>query len=41
MKKIIPLIPSFNPTNSLIQYVKDLYKSGFSEILIVESTVPF
>lgn len=36
MKKIIPLIPSFNPTNSLIQYVKDLYKSGFSEILIVD-----
>lgn len=36
MKNIIILIPSFNPTNILIEYVEDLYKNGFKKILIID-----
>lgn len=36
MINVIPLIPSFNPTNILIEYVENLYKNGFKKILIID-----
>ena len=36
MNKILPLIPSFNPNDTLINYVKELYKIGFNKIIIID-----
>lgn len=36
MNKVIPLIPSYNPTDILIDYVNELYESGFDKIIIVD-----
>ena len=32
---IVILIPSYNPTNILIDYLKELYNSGFHKIIVV------
>lgn len=36
MKKIIPLIPSYNPTSVIVDYVKKLNEAGFDKILIID-----
>lgn len=36
MQKIIPLIPSFNPTDILIDYLELLYKNDFETIIVVD-----
>lgn len=36
MDKIVVLIPSYNPEKNLIDYIKELYKNGFNNIIIVD-----
>ncbi len=36
IKKIIPLIPSYNPTIILIDYIKELYQNGFDQIIVID-----
>lgn len=36
MEKIIPLIPSYNPTTILVEYVKKLYENGFNKIIVID-----
>lgn len=33
---IVILIPSYNPTDILIEYIEDLYKNGFKKIIIID-----
>ena len=34
--KIIPIIPAYNPDEKMVNYVKDLIKSGFKKIIVVD-----
>lgn len=36
MKKIVPIIPSYNPTDILINYIETLYQNNFKTIIVID-----